>query len=110
MSAIRYQECRACGDRWALPRGLCRRCGSDDLAWQDSGGAGRVYSLTTQHRAPSRDFPVAPPWRIGLVDLDEGPRVMCHLDEAAAIGSRVRGGMREFAGAQVPWFAVAEEG
>ena len=52
----------------------------------------------------NRDFPVAPPWRIGLIDLDDGVRVMGHLDAEAVIGARVRGQMRDFAGALVPGF------
>ncbi len=108
MSAIRYQLCPACGDRWALPRDRCRSCGGKPET-RDSLGRGTVFSVTTQRRAPSRDFPVAPPWRIGLVDLDEGPRVMGILDDAARIGSRVTGEMQDFAGAQVATFRTKQE-
>ena len=109
MSAIRYQLCPACGDRWSLPRDRCRSCGAAPVE-RESAGRGTVYSVTTQHRAPARDFPVAPPWRIGLVDLDEGVRVMGHLDTAATIGARVTGRMQDFAGTPVPGFDTDGKG
>lgn len=108
MTPITYQICPACDDRWSLPRDRCRRCGGP-VDTRPSAGAGTVFSVTTQHRAPGRDFPVAPPWRIGLIDLDEGPRVMGHLDDRATIGARVRGTMQDFAGAKVPTFDTITE-
>ncbi|WP_163849178.1 Zn-ribbon domain-containing OB-fold protein [Pseudooceanicola aestuarii] len=103
MNAIRYQFCPACDARWYLPRPACPRCGGAAQTRQ-AAGTGHVYAVTTQHRAPARDFPVAPPWRIGLIDLAEGVRVMGHVDPVATIGARVHGEMRDFAGASVPAF------
>ncbi|MCF7699861.1 Zn-ribbon domain-containing OB-fold protein [Loktanella sp. M215] len=109
MTAIRYQRCAACGDAWALDRPRCRTCGADAPASHDSTGCGTVFSVTIQHRAPSRDHPEPLPWCITLVDLDDGPRIMGHADPDTAIGDRVAGRMQDFAGTPVPTFTTVKE-
>lgn len=104
MSAIRFQKCASCAHQWALARAGCPSCGGRELLVQESAGRGRVYSVTIQHRAPHKDFPEAPPWRIALIDLDEGPRIMGHLEDDGRIGARVQGHMKPFGGAMVPSF------
>lgn len=79
---LRFQRCRPCRHAVFYPRVLCPACGADELDWEDSAGAGTVYSETTVHsREGSR--------QVVLVDLDEGFRVM-GAGEGAAIGDRVR--------------------
>lgn len=109
MSGILIETCATCGARWYLPRDLCPACGGRQVSRIEATGTGKVYSVTTQHRAPSRDFPQTPPWRVALVDLDDGPRVMGHVDGDAQIGSRVRGRTQEFGGATVPAFTTETE-
>ena len=84
------QECRACGDRWYLPRSLCRSCGSDRIENMPAGGDGVVHAATTIHRAPGPEFADAVPYGIVLVYLDEGVRVMGRAPPDIAIGMRVR--------------------
>jgi len=56
------------------------------------------------HRAPSDDFKALAPYRIVLVDLEEGVRVMGHADPGLAIGDRVRCTVRRIAGRPLPHF------
>ncbi len=73
---IAFQHCERCGESVFFPRVLCPSCGSTHLSWRESGGAGTVYSATTVH---GRDHD---PYTVGLIDLDEGIRVMTWIDDA----------------------------
>ena len=79
-----------CGEGHAIfpPRLACPHCGDTNVAWEDSAGAGSIYSLTTI--SPRADEP----YSVVILDLDEGFRMMSRLDGAdatsAAIGGRVR--------------------
>jgi uncharacterized OB-fold protein len=73
---IAFQNCERCGESVFFPRVLCPGCGSTRLSWRQSAGAGTVYSATTVHR---RDHD---PYTVGLIDLDEGIRVMTWIDDA----------------------------
>ena len=84
-------HCAVCEQYSFFPRVLCPHCHASDLEWRPAAGTGVVYSYTVAHRtAPA--FAEHAPLTVGLVDLDEGPRIMAHLagDEPVAIGDRVR--------------------
>lgn len=108
MSAIQYQKCATCDDHWVLARTRCPECGGD-IVQRASTGHGTIYSVTIQHRAPHKDFPETGPWRIALIDLDEGLRIMGHLEDDGQIGARVSGKMKPFGGAMVPSFNTKPE-
>jgi uncharacterized OB-fold protein len=71
-------------------RPACRRCGSP-VEEAEVSPAGVVEASTTV-RVAGAGF--APPYRIGYVKLDDGPRVlalfMCPVSERIAHGRRVR--------------------
>ncbi len=73
---IAFQHCERCGESVFFPRVLCPGCGSTRLSWRRSEGAGTVYSATTVH-ARDQD-----PYTVGLIDLDEGIRLMTWIDDA----------------------------
>jgi uncharacterized OB-fold protein len=104
MSGLILESCPDCGHVWRLARGLCPRCGSRKIETREAAGGGRVYSVTTVTRAPDETFRALVPYRIALVDLDEGPRVMAHLDGEAGIGDRVRGAIETRAEREIPVF------
>jgi uncharacterized OB-fold protein len=87
------QECAVCGASQLYPRPICLACESSDLAWVVASGNGVVYSLTTV-RVPVLDG-LEPPYVVGLVDLDEGPRLMTNLVDECQIGQRVTLAWRE---------------
>jgi uncharacterized OB-fold protein len=65
-------RCRACGEAHYYPRVPCPFCGSDDLAEEDAGGAGRIYSFSVTHQARE-------PYVIAYVTLAEGPTIMTNI-------------------------------
>ncbi|MEU3493768.1 zinc ribbon domain-containing protein [Kitasatospora cineracea] len=64
---LRYQRCGWCAAADFLPRALCRLCGSDDLAWEESAGSGYVHHAVAAPRADRRAGQHAV-----VVALDEG--------------------------------------
>ncbi|MFO7194259.1 MULTISPECIES: OB-fold domain-containing protein [Thermocrispum] len=81
------QRCARCGYHQLYPRPFCLGCDSGDLSWIEASGQGTVYSCVTVHLPVRPDIP--PPYGVGLVDLDEGPRVLAHVPQDAAIGERL---------------------
>ena len=71
-------RCAACGTIGFPPRNLCRGCWSRDLRWTTLSAGGTLYSFTRVHVVPGA-FRADAPYAIGLVDLDDGPRLMCRL-------------------------------
>ena len=83
-SPLHFQRCASCAAAVHPPRLLCPVDGSRDLAWEESAGAGTVYSATTVHAREGAHG-------LCLVDLDEGYRVMSTVEGGVPIGTRVRG-------------------
>jgi uncharacterized protein len=89
---LNVQFCAACGRPQYFPRTVCSKCLSHDLDWRPASGGGTVHSFSILYRSPdpSREIPYA----IGLVDLDEGVRMMVAFTDASvshlACGARVR--------------------
>ena len=79
-SPLHFQRCAGCGSAIHPPRPLCPVDGSRELRWEESAGAGTVYSATTVHAREGEHA-------LCLVDLDEGYRVMA--TGAPPIGERV---------------------
>ena len=94
---IVFQRCVACRHTWCFRREFCPQCGDQGPATHTSAGAGTVHATTLVQRAPSDDFRAAAPYRIVLVDVAEGFRMMGH-------GDAVRGRVRTIAGRKMPFF------
>jgi hypothetical protein len=82
------QRCRAC-DAWQFyPRPFCLACFSLDVQWQPVSGRATVYSKTTVRIPVIDEMP--PPYVVGIVELDEGPRLTTNLvGDEPSIGDRV---------------------
>lgn len=80
--------CTACGYPSAVRTPWCPRCQSE-MAEQLFGPRGTVWSSTVVHvRLPGR----TPPYSLAYVDLEDGPRVLAHVegwDKRLAIGQPV---------------------
>ena len=72
------QHCRDCSQHYFYPRPLCRYCLSRNVEWTEVSGRGRLHTFVINHRAP-RNYPVPAPFIIGIVELDEGPRLMTNI-------------------------------
>jgi uncharacterized OB-fold protein len=75
------QACEDCGTRYFYPRPLCPSCLSRRVQWIAASGRGRLHAFVINHRPP-RGFPPAP-FVIGIVELEEGPRMMAQIVDVA---------------------------
>jgi len=103
-NAISYQHCRTCERVWYFRREFCPRCGGTTVDVRDGSGLGTVYAVTTVTRAPSETLRALAPYRIVMIDADEGFRMMAHGAEEVALGDRVRARFQDFGGLFTPFF------
>lgn len=103
-AGIVFQSCASCGHAWYFRRAFCPECGANDPRDMPSAGLGIVHADTLVHRAPTDEFRALAPYRIVLVDLEEGFRMMGHGDPNLAIGDRVRCGFRPLGDRLLPYF------
>lgn len=99
-------RCGRCGYPAAPATPWCPQCHSGELEPARFGPLGTVWSSTVVHIPVGR---WVPPYAIAYVDLDQGPRVLAHLEQCAVLapGRRVRiGGASE----QGDILARAEDG
>lgn len=99
-----FQQCTACHHAWYFHRGFCPACGGTAQATLASTGLGTVHASTLVHRAPSDEFRAIAPYRLVLVDMAEGFRMMGHAEPSLAIGDRVRCQVKCIAGRALPYF------
>ena len=78
---LRIQRCD-CGALHHPPMVRCPKCGSYSLGYVVSRGRGRVYSFVepVHPRIPSFDYPLV----VGLIELDEGTRLLSNVIDIAA--------------------------
>ena len=101
-AALQYQHCPACGAVWYFVRPFCPRCGMEGPKTRVSSGRGRVHAVATVSRAPLPELRALAPYRIALVDMEEGFRAMMHVGEEAGIGDPVQAWSAPFGAEQVP--------
>ena len=71
-------RCTACGALTFPPRPYCPACSSDRHEWTTLSGQGRLYSRTRVHAAAG-PFARLVPYSIGVIDLQEGVRMLASL-------------------------------
>jgi uncharacterized OB-fold protein len=73
---LMLQYCSDCNACWHPPMPCCPQCHSMRYEWRASPGRGVVYSYIDVHHSvhPVTDSWV--PYRVCLIDLDEGPRII----------------------------------
>lgn len=72
------QQCEHCGEYIFYPRLICPYCFSERVMWVKATGNGQIYSYTVVHRAFGA-FKDQTPFIIGIVELDEGVRMMTRI-------------------------------
>lgn len=91
---LRVQRCSDCGSHRYPAARWCAECQGDRLEWVTVSGKGRIWSWCDFHRAYFEGFKAELPWRVVLVDLDEGPKLYSNLvgvpEERLRIGMPVR--------------------
>ena len=107
-AALSYQRCRACRNIWYFRRDFCPRCGTSELETLEASGRGTVYAATTVNRAPSEALRALAPYRILIVDAQEGFRLMAHGELDLSIGDSVSARFKKFGLLLIPHFERQE--
>lgn len=71
-------RCAACGKLTFPPKQQCPDCWSGDMEWTELSGQGILYARTTIHAAATQ-FRDEVPFSVGIVDLEEGVRLVSGL-------------------------------
>lgn len=82
-------KCKDCNKIFFPPREFCPNCLKENLKWVELSGSGRLYAFTQQERATRFMKPDV----LGLVDLDEGFRILSKIKgkfEDLKIGLKVK--------------------
>jgi uncharacterized OB-fold protein len=91
---LEIQRCAACGAWVHYPRHRCPRCLSADLGWHVVDGAARITSFTVTRVPTAPTFADEVPQLLGVVELDQGPRLTTTFVDVAPedlrVGLRVR--------------------
>ncbi len=78
-------RCGSCEALTFPPREHCPRCGHRDARWVQLSGSGVLYSCTRVHAAGGA-FAAFAPYSVGIVDLDEGLRILARvMPDASAL-------------------------
>lgn len=105
---LTYQVCAGCGQVVFYPRRRCTGCvAGAALEWRDSAGRGTVYSFTVIRRNPQPYFADRLPYVVGLIDLDEGFRLVAEIDAPPGmvqVNQRVAVTWEDHPGLSVPLF------
>lgn len=85
-------RCAGCGQSTFPPRPICPHCHGTRQEWIELSGHGRLYTRTRIHAAGGA-FAAFAPYAVGIVDLDEGLRIITRLLPSASslpLDSRVQ--------------------
>ena len=76
---IKGMKCRKCNVFYFPPRADCTECMGNDMEWKETKGIGTLITFTTIYAAPT-GFEGKTPYTIGLIDLDEGGRILANIE------------------------------
>ena len=75
---LMIMHCNACVRDYFYPRPYCPFCFSTDTSWKQASGKAKLHTYMIIHRgAPGFESEV--PYVVGVVELDEGPRMMTNI-------------------------------
>jgi uncharacterized protein len=90
---LRMQFCNLCVEWIWYPKAWCPSCGKrSNVEWRSLSGKGAVYSFTVIRQVidNSPAFQADLPFIIGLIELEEGPRIYSNIvDKEVEIGDAV---------------------
>ena len=104
-NALHFQQCLSCHSTWYFHRPFCAHCGAANPVTQAAGAQGIVYASTLVHRAPSEEFRAIVPYRVVLVDMQDGFRMMGHAELDLKLDEQVQCEIRSIAGRPLPFFS-----
>ena len=74
------QRCTSCDVYQFYPRALCASC-AGETEWVDASGRGTLYTFTVIRQNRSEAFAALSPYAVGIVELEEGVRMMSNIVE-----------------------------
>jgi uncharacterized protein len=90
---LRMQYCTSCNEWIWYPKAWCPSCGKRaNIEWRKMSGRGMVFSFTVIRQVidNSPAFQADLPFNIGLIELEEGPRIYSNVsDKEVQIGDKV---------------------
>jgi uncharacterized protein len=72
------QRCTRCDQFQFYPRSLCASC-AGDTEWVEASGRGTLYTFTVIRQNRAEAFAPLSPYAVGIIDLDEGVRMMSNI-------------------------------
>ena len=110
--SVEFARCRRCARAWLPESRECPFCLHADWQREVASGRGRLISWCTYHVAYSEELKHRLPYTIGIVELDEGPRLVSAVAEDSsdlAIDTEVYVELQTMSGAIVPMLRVMRE-
>ena len=110
---LRFRRCADCRSFQHPPGPICRTCGSSNLAPEDVSGRGVLVGFTVNEHMWIPSMP--PPYVIGIVAIDEDPRVRLTTNiidvpvEELAVGRRVEVRFQQAEDVWLPLFTYAAD-
>ena len=74
------KRCTSCGVYQFYPRALCASC-AGETEWVDASGRGTLHTFTVIRQNRSEAFAALSPYAVGIVELEEGVRMMSNIVE-----------------------------
>jgi uncharacterized protein len=72
------QRCTSCGVYQFYPRALCASC-AGETEWVEASGRGSLHTFTVIRQNRSEAFAALSPYAVGIVELEEGVRMMSNI-------------------------------
>jgi uncharacterized protein len=93
---ILLQRCADCAVVMHPPEPVCPGGAGHELRWFEAAGQGRLASFTKVEHAVHPAVQERLPYLVALVELDEGPRIVCNLvtDPSAPAAAEPSAGAR----------------
>jgi len=114
--SLHFQRCSECGKWRHPPRFLCASCGSASWRWEPSSGRGSLYTWTVTHQAIHPAYADEVPYVVGVIETDEGTRLVGAMPGVALgelrLGLAVRVGWERRSDQIIlpVWFARDDDG
>lgn len=77
-----FQACNNCRHAWLPPQSHCPSCLGGDWQWKESRGVAKLVSFVVYHHAFHESVKPEIPYAVGIVELEEGARMISRIDGA----------------------------
>jgi uncharacterized OB-fold protein len=76
---LKVPKCDDCAHYWFPPSLSCPECLSTKVTWTEVSGRGKIFSFVVYDRVYRPAFEADVPYIVGLIELDEGPRILSNV-------------------------------